>query len=168
MDRTNDGLINAYFWRLVEVPLQYNRRSKMKFAKIAFLIAGIWGVLVLAPLYFLFDLIGRQDPPPITHPGFYYGFVSVGLAFQIAFFFIARDPIRLRPMMIPSMIEKFGGGGTFVILYLQHRLTPGDLGLGCIDLLFGVLFVAAFLKTASARQSTIDLHGRLDPAKSGN
>jgi hypothetical protein len=24
---------------------------------------------VLMPLYFLFDLIGRQEPPPITHPG---------------------------------------------------------------------------------------------------
>jgi hypothetical protein len=138
----------------------------MKFAKIGFLIAGIWGVLTLAPLYFLFDLIGRQDPPSITHPGFYYGFVSVGLAFQIVFFVIARDPIRLRPMMIPCVIEKFGGGGTFVILYFQHRLTPGDLGLGCADLFLGALFVAAFRKTAANRQSTIKLHGQLDPAKS--
>ncbi len=121
----------------------------MKFAKITFLIAGVWGVLVLAPLYFLFDVIGRQDPPPITHPGFYYGFAAVGLAFQIVFFVIARDPIRLRPMMIPSMIEKFGGGATFVVLYLQHRLTPGDLGLGCVDLVFGLLFVAAYLKTSN-------------------
>lgn len=89
----------------------------------------------------------RQDPPPITHPGFYYGFVTVGLAFQIAFIVIARDPVRLRPVMVPSMLEKFGGGSTFAVLYLQHRLTSGDLALGCIDLLFGVLFVAAFLKT---------------------
>jgi hypothetical protein len=27
----------------------------MKFAKIVFWIAGIWGVLVLTPLYFMFD-----------------------------------------------------------------------------------------------------------------
>jgi hypothetical protein len=119
----------------------------MKFAKIVFWIAGIWGVLVLTPLYFMFDLIGRQDPPPITHPGFYYGFVNVGLAFQIAFIVIAIDPARLRPMMIPSMIEKFSAGISFVVLYLQHRLTPGDLFLGCVDLLFGVLFLAAFLNT---------------------
>ena len=46
----------------------------MKFAKIVFWIAGIWGVLVVLPLYFMFDLIGRKDPPPITHPGFFYGF----------------------------------------------------------------------------------------------
>jgi hypothetical protein len=50
-------------------------------------------------------------------------------------------------MIIPSVIEKFGGGGTFVVLYLQHRLTPGDLVLGCIDLLFGALFLVAFFKT---------------------
>jgi hypothetical protein len=140
----------------------------MRFAKIVFWIAGIWGVLVLAPLYFLFDVISRQDPPPITHPGFYYGFASVGLAFQIVFFVIARDPIRLRSVMIPSIIEKFAGGGTFVVLYLQHRLTSGDLGLGCIDILLGTLFVAAFLKTMANTQSTIELHGRLDPAKSGS
>jgi len=119
----------------------------MKFAKIVFWIAAIWGVLVLTPLYFIFNLIGRQDPPPITHPAFYYGFVSVGLSFQVAFAFIARDPVRQRPMMIPSMLEKFGAGTSFVVLYLQHRLAPGDLVLGCVDLLFGLLFVAAFVMT---------------------
>jgi hypothetical protein len=72
----------------------------------------------------------------------------VGLAFQIAFIVIASSPVHLRPMMIPAVIEKFGGGVTFIVLYLQHRLSTGDLVLGCIDLLFGVLFVAAFFKTA--------------------
>jgi hypothetical protein len=68
----------------------------MKFAKIMFWIAGIWGVLVLAPLSFMFDLIGRNDPPPITHPGFFYGFAGAGLTWQIVFFFIAKDPARYR------------------------------------------------------------------------
>ena len=48
----------------------------MKFAKIVFTVAGVWGVLLLMPLYFMFDLIGRQDPPPITHPAFFYGFAA--------------------------------------------------------------------------------------------
>jgi hypothetical protein len=104
---------------------------------------------VLAPLYFMFDLIGRQDPPPITHPAFYYGFVSARLAFQVAFFVIARDPVRLRPMMIPSVLEKFGYGATLIVLYLQNRLHPQDLALGGVDVLFGVLFLAAFFKTGS-------------------
>ena len=138
----------------------------MKFAKIVFLVAGIWGVLVLTPLYFMFDLIGRNDPPPITHPGFYYGFVSVGLAFQIVFLVIARDPVRLRPMMIPSVLEKFGYGVSLIMLYFQNRLHPQDLPLAGVDLLFGVLFLAAFFKTATNVQSTIDWHGRRDPANS--
>jgi hypothetical protein len=119
----------------------------MKFAKIVFWIAGIWGVLILTPLYFMFDLIGRNDPPPITHPAFYYGFVGVGLAWQIAFFVIARDPIRLRPMMLPSVLEKFSYGIALTALYLQHRLHPQDLVFGGIDVLFGLLFLAAFFKT---------------------
>ena len=119
----------------------------MRFAKIVFAIAGIWGILILTPLYFIFDLIGRQDPPPITHPAFYYGFVAVALAWQIAFLIIARDPVRLRPLIVAAVLEKFGYGGTFIVLYLQSRLTRGDLALGCIDLLFGVLFVTAFFKT---------------------
>jgi len=127
--------------------LLYSRN--MKFAKIVFWIAGIWGVLVLTPLYFMFDLIGRQDPPPITHPAFYYGFVSMGLAFQVAFIVIARDPVRLRPMMIPSMIEKFGGGVFFRRALSATPPNAGDLFLGCVDLLFGVLFLAAFLQTAN-------------------
>jgi hypothetical protein len=121
----------------------------MKFAKIVFWIAAIWGVLVLTPLYFIFDLIGQKDPPPITHPAFYYGFISVGLAFQVVFFVIAQDPVRLRPMMIPAVLEKFGYGASLIVLYLQHRLHSQDLALGCVDLLFGVLFIAAFVKTGN-------------------
>jgi hypothetical protein len=121
----------------------------MKFSRIVFAIAGVWGILVLTPLYFMFDLIGRQDPPTITHPAFYYGFVSVGLAFQVAFLVIARDPIRLRPMMIPSVIEKFGYGATLIVLYIQSRLRLPDLALGGIDALFGILFLLAFFKTRS-------------------
>src|SRR6202050_2523441 len=121
----------------------------MKFAKIVFWLAGIWGVLILAPLYFIFDTIGRNDPPPVTHPAFYYGFASVGLAFQFVFFVIARNPVRLRPMMIPSVLEKFGYGATLIALYLRHRLHPQDLALGGVDVLFGLLFLVAFFKTAN-------------------
>ena len=119
----------------------------MKFAKIVFWSAGIWGVLVLTPLYFMFDVIGRQDPPPITHPAFYYGFIGVGLAWQIAFLIIATDPRRFRPVMIAGMVEKFSYGSALTVLYLQRRLHPSDLTFGAVDLLFGVLFVFAFLRT---------------------
>jgi hypothetical protein len=121
----------------------------MKFAKVVFWIAGAWGILILTPLYFMFDVIGRQDPPPITHPGFYYGFLSAGLAWQVAFFFIASDPVRFRLLMIPSMLEKFAYGASLTVLYAQHRLHLSDLTFGGVDVLFGVLFLLAFVRSAS-------------------
>ena len=119
----------------------------LKFAKIVFRVAAVYGVLILAPLYFLFDLIGRQDPPPITHPGFYYGFVGVALAWQLAFWVISTDPVRYRALMIPSVLEKLSFASAVIVLVLQHRMHPSDLTLTAIDLLLGVLFVAAYFKT---------------------
>jgi len=118
----------------------------MKFAKAIFWIAGIWGLLVLTPLYFLFDVIGQKDPPPITHPGFYYGFVGAGLAWQVAFLFIARDPLRHRPLMIPSILEKFTYGLAVVILVVQGRMHASDLMFGGADLIFGILFLLAYFR----------------------
>jgi hypothetical protein len=119
----------------------------MKFAKLVYWVAGIWGVLVITPLYLMFDVIGRNDPPAITHPGFYYGFAGLALAWQIAFLVIARDPVRLRPMMIPSMVEKFSYGIAVVTLVMQRRMHKSDLVFAGTDMLLGVLFVAAYVGT---------------------
>jgi hypothetical protein len=127
----------------------------MRFAKVVFWIAGIWGLLVITPLYFMFDAIGRLDPPPITHPGFYYGFVGTAFAWQIAFCFMATDPARFRPLMIPSMLEKFVYGASVVVLVLQHQMHGSDLVFAGTDLLLGVLFVIAYFKTPFRAQAQI-------------
>ena len=119
----------------------------MKFAKVVFWVAGIWGVVVITPLYFMFDLIGKQDPPAITHPGFYYGFVGCALAWQIAFLLIARDPVRLRMMMIPSMVEKVAYCTAVVVLVMQGRTNQRDLVFAATDLTLGALFVVAWVVT---------------------
>ncbi|HUL33802.1 MAG TPA: hypothetical protein VL128_07960 [Candidatus Eisenbacteria bacterium] len=119
----------------------------MKFAKVVFWVAGIWGVAVIAPLYFMFELIGRQDPPAITHPGFYYGFVGCALAWQFAFLVIARDPVRFRPMMLPSVMEKFTYGVAVVALVMKAKMHATDLVFAATDLTLGVVFVAAWVKT---------------------
>jgi hypothetical protein len=129
----------------------HRREDGMKFAKVVFWIAGIWGLLVITPLYFMFDLIGRKDPPAITHPGFYYGFVGVALAWQLAFLVIARDPVRLRPMMIPSVVEKFTYGIAVVALVMQGRMHRSDLVFAATDSILGLLFVIAYLKTRVPR-----------------
>jgi hypothetical protein len=118
-------------------------------------IAGVWGIVVLTPLYFMSDLIGRRYPPAITHPDFYYGFLGVGLAWQVAFLVIARDPVRFRPMMVPATLEKFIYVISLSVLHVEGRLPSGQLvGVGP-DLVLGVLFIAAFLKT-SGRGSISD------------
>jgi hypothetical protein len=119
----------------------------VKFAKIVFWVAAIWGFLFITPLYFMFNLIGEKDPPPITHPAFFYGFVGVALAWQIAFIFIARDPIRFRPMMIPAILEKLVYSVPVIILVLQKRTNPTDLMFSATDLTLGALFLAAYLRT---------------------
>lgn len=119
----------------------------MKFAKIVFWIAGIWGLVVITPLYFLFDVIGQKDPPAITHPGFFYGFVGCALAWQVAFCFLATDPIRYRPLMLPSILEKATYAIAIVALVLQGRTNPRDLLFAITDALLGLLFVTAYYKT---------------------
>ena len=119
----------------------------MKFAKIVFRIAGIWGFLVITPLCFMFDLIGQKDPPPITHPAFFYGFVGIALVWQLTFLFIAADPVRYRPLMIPAIFEKLVYSIPVIILVLQNRMRSSDLVFAATDLSLGVLFVLAYLRT---------------------
>jgi hypothetical protein len=124
----------------------------MKFAKIVFWCAGIWGVLVLAPLYSMLHTVGLRNPPPVTHPEFYYGFVGVSLVWQFVFCLIATDPARFRPIMILSMLEKFVYVITVIVLYMQHRVNPDQLWFVSTDLLLGLLFAAAFLKTPAMNE----------------
>jgi hypothetical protein len=51
----------------------------MKFSKIVFYAAGVCGLLVLVPQYFLEEKNGRDFPPAINHPEYYYGFIGVAV-----------------------------------------------------------------------------------------
>jgi len=119
----------------------------MRFARRVFSIAGIYGLIVLLPQYFLEAKNGLDFPPAITHAEYYYGFIGVGLACQILFLIIARDPVRYRAMMIPAVIEKFSFGIAVVILFLLNRVAVVILGLSCVDLALGTLFIIAYAKT---------------------
>ena len=120
----------------------------MKFAKYTFGIAGIYGLLVLIPQYFLETKNGIDSPPAINHPEYYYGFIGVALAFQIAFLIISRNPVKYRSMMIPSVIEKFSFAIALVVLFVQDRGNPAMIIPGIIDFILGLLFIAAYWKTS--------------------
>ena len=125
----------------------------MRFAKIVFRIAGIYGFIVLLPQYFSEERTGRDFPPPITHPEFYYGFIGLALTWQLLFLLLSIDPVRYRLMMIPSMFEKVVFVIPVVILYYQHRVSSVILALSLVDLVLGVLFVIAYIKTAALTSS---------------
>lgn len=118
----------------------------MKFSRWVFRVAGVYGITVLAPLYFMESRIGHDQPPAITHPEFYYGFIGLALGFQLLFFIISRDPARFRPVMPVCILEKVIYTGAVIALYLQHRVYPVTLYWSLIDPLFGVLFLVAYLK----------------------
>jgi hypothetical protein len=90
----------------------------MKFSKITFTTAGIYGLVTLVPCYFLEARIGMDSPPPISHPEYFYGFLGIALSWQLLFFAISTAPIRLRPVMPFALLEKLGFGGTAIVLYL--------------------------------------------------
>jgi hypothetical protein len=121
----------------------------MTFAKRVYFVAGLLGTLVLAPCYFFEDRIGRDFPPPITHPDYFYGFIGVALVWQFLFFVVARDPVRLRPVMPMSVLEKLAFGIAIVVLYVQGRVAVPVLGAGLADLTFAVLFFLAWRATRS-------------------
>jgi hypothetical protein len=122
-------------------------RRRMRFARRVFTVAAIYGILVLAPQYFLEERIGIDYPPPITHPEHFYGFVGLALVWQFVFLLIARDPARYRPLMLVAVLEKLAFGVPAIILHTQGRIPAAVLGAGVIDLLLGVLFVASYVKT---------------------
>jgi len=114
------------------------------------LVAGVYGVLIVLPDYFLEGKLGRDYPPPINHPEFFYGFVGTALVWQIVYLMVGIDPRRYRPMMIPTALAKLSFGSACVVLYAQDRLSLSFLLIVTPDLIFGVLFLIAFFKTTPA------------------
>ncbi|HKE30850.1 MAG TPA: hypothetical protein VKD65_03935 [Candidatus Angelobacter sp.] len=131
----------------------------MKFAERVFFIAGVYGLLVLLPQYFLEGKTGRDFPPPITHPEFYYGFLGVAVAWQVLFLILAKNPPRYHLMMIPAILEKLSFAVPVMILYAQQRIGAAMLTAGMLDLMFGVLFVVAYVKVAKQRKSPGSMPG---------
>jgi hypothetical protein len=123
----------------------------MSFARWVFRIAGIYGILAIGPMFFMEERFGRDMPPAVNHPEFFYGFAGVTLAWQLAFLVISLDPVRYRLLMIPAMVEKFSFVIAAILLLRQGRIPLPIFGGAMVDLLLGVLFVTAFIATRPRR-----------------
>jgi hypothetical protein len=118
----------------------------MRFAKWVFLLAGVSGLLLVAPLYWE-DRFFRELPPATNRPEFYYGFAGVTLAWQVLFLVIASDPARYRPAMLPALLEKASFAGAIPALYAAGRVPAVWLSFAAIDATWLVLFAVAYLRT---------------------
>ncbi|HVY81500.1 MAG TPA: hypothetical protein VG994_11000 [Steroidobacteraceae bacterium] len=116
----------------------------MRLARWVFAIAGIYGVLLMTPMYFTEARIAATDPPAITHPEYYYGFIGVTLAWQLAFLLVARDPVRYRPLMPIAVVEKLAFGVAGLVLFAEERARALIGTFAAIDLVFAALFLLAF------------------------
>lgn len=119
----------------------------MKFARYIFLIAGVYGLAVLVPQFFLEARIGADYPPAITHPENFYGFIGVASVFQVVFLTIASDPVRFRPLMLASVAEKFVFAIAVYALFAQGRVPGVTVVFGSIDLVLGTLFTVCYFLT---------------------
>lgn len=116
----------------------------VRIARRLLLAAGIYGVLVVTPVFFLEERLGEESPPPVTHAEYYYGFACVTLAWQIVYLLMSRDPLRLLPILPPAAAGKAGFAFTVFILAAQQRLAGAIVWLAAIDLLLAGLLVWVF------------------------
>ena len=117
----------------------------MKLARWVFLIAGIYGILVLVPMYF--------RTAPDEHPEFFFGFVGIALAWQFVFLLISRDPSRYRRLMPIGVLEKLAFGIPAIVLFRQGRIEADMLAGGILDLVLAALFLVALRNTPKADEA---------------
>src|SRR5436309_1929481 len=123
----------------------------MRLARVVFAVAGIYGIGVIAPMYLMEERIGRDYPPVITHPEYFYGFLGVTLAWQVLFLVLSSDPVRYRPMILPAILEKLFYGCSLIMLMAQHRVGAVVIYFGCVDWIFAALFCASYWATGRRR-----------------
>jgi hypothetical protein len=110
--------------------------------------AGIYGLIVMLPQYFLEARIGRDSPPPITHPEYFYGFIGVTVAWQVAFLVMSSDPVRYRALIPVAVLEKIAFGFAVPVLAALGRVRWDVVFFAGIDLTLAILFVLAWVMTA--------------------
>ena len=119
----------------------------MTFAKWVFTLGGVWGVLIIAPLFFLESTLAAASTP-LSHPDIYYGFAASTLMWQVGYLAIGRDPARFRPFMLIGATGKVIYFVSCLALFLTGRVPPLVPMLTAPDILLAALFVVAWFRTA--------------------
>lgn len=120
----------------------------MTFAKWVFTLAGIFGLIMIAPLFFLEGEMARAGP--MTYPENYYGFVGVTFAWQLVYLVIGRNPAPYRPIMLLGALGKAIFFTSCWVLAWQGRTPVITAVVASPDIVLAGLFVAAWWRTRDA------------------
>ena len=115
-------------------------------ARWIFRIAAIYGIVVLAPMYFLEAKVAAPAAV-LPHAENFYGFIGTALAAQVMFLIIASDPVRYRPLMLAGVLEKLAFGVPAWVLWAQGRVAASVVAFGTLDLVLGALLLWAWTRT---------------------
>lgn len=115
----------------------------MKAARLIFTVAGIYGLIVLLPLFFVEPLL----VPAPSRPEDYYGFLGSATAFQLVYLTIGRDPARHLALMPVAVLAKGFFFLTMMSLWFEGRGAPAPaMVLAAIDGAIGLAFAYAWLR----------------------
>ena len=121
--------------------------GSVRVARRVFAIAGIYGLIVLLPLYFAEPWLAARAP--VNHPEYFYGFIGAASVFQLVYLTIARDPVRFRPLMPLAVLAKLNFFVAVAILVALGRTPFWSLALVSVDLLLGLAFAFVWLRLAA-------------------
>jgi hypothetical protein len=122
-----------------------------RIARLTFLLAGIYGLIVLIPFYFLEAWIAGATPGGLSHAEYYYGFLGAASVMQLVYLTISSDPVRFRPLMPLCALAKTAFFLPVLILWAQGRIPAAALEFASIDALLAAAFIHAWRVTPLER-----------------
>ncbi len=125
------------------------------FASRVYQVAGIWGLIVIALGYASFVTGSDPSLSSTLHPELVHGFFLITLAWQFAFLLIATDPVRYRPLMPVTLIEKFPFAFMVFWMYWQGQVSATMLFMGLVDAVLGALFCIAWVRSGSMIKNAV-------------
>lgn len=112
------------------------RATSARFGRAVFLAAGIYGLVVLLPLYLSKPMgSGRERL-------YFYGFVGAAAATQLLYLIIATDVRRFRPTIPVGVASKLSFAMPSLLLVARGALPPSSIVFAAIDLVLAAAFLA--------------------------
>ena len=128
----------------------------MRFRNNAFWWGGAYGVLLALAFFFGEKLIMAKMPPELNHPEYYYAFAGALLVWHLLYLYISNHMQECRAIMPFATLEKISFAVPIFVLYLTKRITSlGLVGGAAVDLVWGALFFASYVKLGSARTTRL-------------